>query len=229
MLETRQLIIRDLVDRGSIAESDITDAHRHASTNQTTLLHALVDLGRASHRDLALARARVSEHPYVDLNQFTIDPDNASLLPRSLAERAGVFPIFVIDGVATVAMLDPLDLQSLELIRQATHHEIEPVVCEEPLLRDLIRKAYAAQIAEQSTARTGSSGDAPENGPRNTQATPAAPPERHRSPTTSSNSPTPPRGRRGSRSSPPRAARPRPRGSTPSAPTRSITRARPRP
>ena len=157
MLETRQLIIRDLVDRGSIAEHDIADAHRHASTNQTTLLQSLVELGRSSHRELALSRARVSEHPFVDLNQFTTDLDNASLLPKSLAERAGVFPIFVVDGVATVAMLDPLDLQSLELIRQATHHEIEPVVCEEPLLRELIRKAYSDHGACQTNQATESS------------------------------------------------------------------------
>mgnify|MGYP003109831704 CR=1 FL=1 len=145
MLETRQLILRDLADRGSITEAEIAQAHRHSATHQTTLLHALVDIGSLAHRDLALARARVSEHPFVDLHAFEIDRENAGLLPRSLAERAGAFPIFVVDGVATVAMLDPLDLQSLELIRQATHHEIEPVVCEEPVLRELIKNAYAAQ------------------------------------------------------------------------------------
>ena len=49
---------------------------------------------------------------------------------------------FVVDGVATCAMLDPHDLRALELIRQATHHEIEAVVCEEPLLRECIRIGY---------------------------------------------------------------------------------------
>ena len=145
MLETRQLIISDLLDRGDVTEADLADAHRYSATRQVTTMQALVEMGAATHRSIALARARVSEHPFVDVARFAINRENASLIPRRLAERAGVFPLFVVDGVLTVAMLDPLDLQALELIRQATHHEIDPVVCEEPVLFELIRAAYAAE------------------------------------------------------------------------------------
>ena len=145
MLETRQLIISDLLDRGDITEADLSEAYRYSATRQITTMKALVEMGAATHRAIALARARVSEHPFVDVARFAINRENASLIPRRLAERAGVFPLFVVDGVLTVAMLDPLDLQALELIRQATHHEIDAVVCEEPVLFELIRTAYAAE------------------------------------------------------------------------------------
>lgn len=152
MLETRQLIISDLLDRGDITEADLADAHRYSATRQVTTMQALVEMGAATHRSIALARARVSEHPFVDVARFAINRENASLIPRMLAERAGVFPLFVVDGVLTVAMLDPLDLQALELIRQATHHEIDPVVCEEPVLFELIRAAYASETQDTQTS-----------------------------------------------------------------------------
>lgn len=154
MLETRQLILRDLADRGIIDDTHIAEAHRYAADHLTSIIPALIAIGRVTQRELALARARVSEHPFVDLNEYVIETGNACLLQQQIAERSGVFPIFVVDGVATIAMLDPHDLQLIELIRQATHHEVEPVVCEEPLLRALIQAAYAPESAEPNDSGT---------------------------------------------------------------------------
>ena len=148
MLETRQLILRDLIDRAVITENDLEPAREHAATIQGTILQALVALGRLSQRELALARARVSEQPFVDLERYRIDLQNASLIPEALARRATAFPLFVADGVATVGLIDPDDIQTIELIRQATHHEIAPVVCDEQALIEIIDAAYTGRSAQ---------------------------------------------------------------------------------
>ncbi len=158
-LETRQLILRDLVDRRIISDADIGAAHAHAAATQSTIFQALVETDRLSHRDLALARARVAEHPFVDLDRYDIEPENAALLPAAVARRATAFPVFVIDGVATIGMVDPHDLRSIELIRQATHHEIEPVVCEEHKLRAMIDAAYPTAEAAIHAHDPASTGD----------------------------------------------------------------------
>lgn len=179
MLEVRQLIIRDLIDRGTISESDLCAAHAHAGENQSTILQALIARETISHRDLALARARVSEHPFVDLTRYIIDPENAALIPQSLATKTVAFPIFVSDGIATVGMLNPHDLRAIEIIRQATHHEIEPVVCDETELRRLIATAYGCTEDQHTEIRpaTVAIASAPSAGSRAHAASVSAPEE----------------------------------------------------
>lgn len=143
MLDSDQFVIRDLLERGKISEQDVSLAGEHAVENQSTVLASLVHMDRLSHRDLAITKARICEYPFVDLDRFDIDIGNASLIPSSVAEKIGVFPLFVLDGVVTVAMIDPLDLQAADQVRQITRLEVEPVLCDERLLGTLITRAYS--------------------------------------------------------------------------------------
>ena len=143
MLDSKQILIRHLIERRTISEADVSVAHSHASEQQAGLIRALVETGRLSHRDLALARARVSGVPYVDLSRYTVALENASLLPQRVAERYTAFPIFVVDGVASVAVIDPLDLVAIDAIQTATHHEIDPIICDEDAILKLIQAAYS--------------------------------------------------------------------------------------
>lgn len=142
MLDSKQVLIRHLIERRTISEADVTNAHSYASEQQAGLIRALVETGRLSHRDLALARARLSGVPYVDLSRYAVSLENASLLPKRIAERYTAFPIFVVDGVASVAVIDPLDLVAIDAIQTATHHEIDPIICDEDALKELIEAAY---------------------------------------------------------------------------------------
>lgn len=152
MHDTRQVLLRHLVERRAITDADIAGAHGHASERQACLIQSLIETGRLSHRELALARARVSGVPFVDLSCYNVSTANASLLPQAVAERYVSFPIFVVDGVACVAMIDPLDHAAIEAIRVATHHEVEPIVCDENALRGLIAQAYGVSEQAEQTA-----------------------------------------------------------------------------
>ncbi|USN98750.1 MAG: type II/IV secretion system protein [Phycisphaeraceae bacterium] len=143
MLDTTKFIIRDLLERGKISDEQVSRATSHAAEHQVELLEALVQTQCLTYRDLAVTRARICEYPFVDLDRFDIDHGNGSLIPASVAEKLGVFPLFVIDGVATVAMTDPLDLQAVDQVRQITRLDVEPVLCEEQALRTLIKRAYS--------------------------------------------------------------------------------------
>ncbi|HHN78027.1 MAG TPA: type II/IV secretion system protein [Phycisphaerales bacterium] len=152
MLDSDQFVIRDLLERGKITQDDLAAAGDHAVEKQSSVLDALIEMERLRHRDLAIAKARICEYPYVDLERFDIDIGNASLIPSSVAEKIGAFPLFVLDGVATVAMTDPLDLQAVDQVRQITRLEVEPVLCNERLLRTLIKRAYSMLRSTESIA-----------------------------------------------------------------------------
>ena len=76
-------------------------------------------------------------------------------MPRSLAERLTAFPLFVLDGIATVAMLDPLNLQAIDQVRQVLKADVDPVLADAEQLRSLVARAY-------SHAQTDNVGDAPQ-------------------------------------------------------------------
>jgi type IV pilus assembly protein PilB len=146
-MDTNSFLLRTLIADKLITERDVARAQERPGDP----LESLVTLGVISHRSLAITRAKVCEYPFVDLPLYEIEHKNAAILPRALAEKYQVFPLFVFEQTVTVAMLDPLNLQAIDQVRQIVKREIEPVVCDAQLLKGLIARAY-------SLAQSGSSG-----------------------------------------------------------------------
>lgn len=142
-LDSNQFIVRTLIADRVVAESDVRRAQEHAQSRGGDVLAALLALSVVTPRQLAIARAKVCEYPFVDLAWFDVDVRNASLLPRATADRLGVFPLFCLDGVASVAMLDPLNLQSIDQVRQTLKMDVDPVVVDAEQLKSLIARAYS--------------------------------------------------------------------------------------
>ncbi len=143
VLDPTPFILRELLARGEMTDADVARAKAHSAHSGGSVIDALTTLSLVTPRQLAIARAKICEHPFVDLERYEIDAAGATLLPRSTAERLLAFPLFVVDGVATVAIEDPLNLQAIDEIRQAMRLEVDPVLCETPRLRALIARAYS--------------------------------------------------------------------------------------
>jgi type IV pilus assembly protein PilB len=143
MLGSSDYLIRCLVEEGFATQEQINAASETARANSISVEEALMRDGAVSGRDLALARSVLCEYPFVDLDAYEIDINNAALLPRSVAEKVVAFPLFVFEGLATVGMHDPLNLRAIDQLRQLLRVDIDPVLCEEQSLRALISKAYS--------------------------------------------------------------------------------------
>lgn len=152
MLDSRNFIIRTLIADGQLTEADLRRATEHSIASGGELLDSLVQLSITSSRKLAIAKAKICEYPFIDLSHYEIDFSLAKLLPRNVAERLNAFPVFVVDGVATVAMLDPLNLQSIDQIRQHLRCDVDPVQGDSEQLRALISRAYSLAKASESDA-----------------------------------------------------------------------------
>ncbi len=142
-MDSTQFLIRTLVAEGTVAQADVTAAEAHTAREGGDVLGSLAALGLASARRLAIARAKICEYPFVDLGVFDVDIANTRLFPRQAAEKLVAFPLFICDGVATVAMLDPLNLQGIDQARQLLKLDVDPVLCEPDQLRALIARAYS--------------------------------------------------------------------------------------
>lgn len=143
MLNGSEYLVRSLVDEGVLSAAQAEHAKRAAMDAGETVEQALVKLGHVSPRDIGLAQALLLEVPFADLSAYDIDIANAGLMPRSVAEKHGAFPLFVQGAVVTVGMIDPLNIKAIDQLRQLIKGDIEPVLCLPEALGAIIGKAYS--------------------------------------------------------------------------------------
>lgn len=149
MLDSRNFVIRTLLADGVIKDAEVKRATEHSMATGGDLVDSLVALNLVSSRRVAIARAKLCEYPFVDINHYEVDIRHATFMPRTVAERLVAFPLFVVDGTATVAMLDPLNLQAIDQIRQVMKMDIEPALADADQLRTLITRAYSLTRTEE--------------------------------------------------------------------------------
>ncbi len=78
-------------------------------------------------------------------DQYPIDMNLARLIPFETAQKLQVAPLRKKGRLLTVAMTDPLDINTLDSIEITTNSEVEPVVCTEREVNQLINGLYGMQ------------------------------------------------------------------------------------
>ncbi|MCZ6835903.1 MAG: GspE/PulE family protein [Planctomycetota bacterium] len=132
-----------LIEAGFLTEAKLADVRAFAADGDLDFIDALTESNAISSRDIALLRADVGEVPFVELDDFEASYANTRLLPQSFAERFDAYALFVIEGVLTLAMDDPLNLEATDQARQITRCEVDAVLCDRKKLRALISRAYS--------------------------------------------------------------------------------------
>ena len=142
-------LVLELVRRGLVSEEEAAHA---SETGDDHAARVLVTQGIVSSRDVALTAASIAETPFVDLARYDVSHGNASLLPRAIAESHTAFPLFVFDEGVVVGVADPMDYRGLDQIRQRLSVDVDAVVCEPELLKELIERAYRGTSADVQTS-----------------------------------------------------------------------------
>ena len=131
-----------LLEEGRVTAEHLEEARRYGIEHQVDLVDALISTGAIHGREIALAKAGICEAPFAALEEFEACFTNTQLVPRAVAERYCLFPLFKIDNVLTLAMDDPLNLEAMDQARQFAKCEVDAVLCDREQLRPLISRAY---------------------------------------------------------------------------------------
>jgi hypothetical protein len=87
-------------------------------------------------------------HPH----KHSVDVTLAQFIPPGIARKHQVAPLKKKGSLLTLAMVDPLDINAMDAIEKLTDHEVEPVVCTESDMNQLIRHIYGTlNTADWST------------------------------------------------------------------------------
>ena len=102
----------------------------------------LVKLGFVQEEDLLPFLAEQMGVPHARVREGLIDPEVVKCIPREVAEEVCGLVLFRVKNVLTVALADPQNLATLDLLEQLTGLRVRPVLAMRNSLEHLIPRVY---------------------------------------------------------------------------------------
>lgn len=118
--------------RDGLLEYDVLDkAQRLASAQGVNIGQTLISSNIIDEATLLKFLEKKLHIPYVNLEDYSLDPKCLKYISFQDARKYNVIPLFKIEDVLTVAMADPLDLFVIDKIIESAECSIEPVISSE--------------------------------------------------------------------------------------------------
>jgi type IV pilus assembly protein PilB len=128
MSKKRQKLGETLVGWGVIDPNALADALAYAKEHRKRIGEALVELELCGEDDVVKALATQFGLEYIDLEGHQVDRDVLKLIPSKLCEDYMILPLGEDNGRLKVIITDPLDLETLDLLRFRLNKEITPTL-----------------------------------------------------------------------------------------------------
>ncbi|MFC1553759.1 type II secretion system ATPase GspE [candidate division KSB1 bacterium] len=129
--KSRQRIGDILLAAKAISEEQLKKGLQLQKQKGIQLGKALIQSGFITQEKIMEAISEQLELPSIYLNTYQIDTQNLALIEENFARTKNILPLFKIDNTLTIAMVDPLDVFTIDELNQKLNLEIEAAVCTE--------------------------------------------------------------------------------------------------
>ena len=117
-----------LVEWGIINATELAKAVDHARAKNLRMGEALQDLKLCSENNVYKALAAQHNLEYIDLDKSSVAPNAINMIPDELMKKHLILPLGQENGRLRVAIHDPLDLETLDILRFRLNREIRTVL-----------------------------------------------------------------------------------------------------
>src|SRR4051812_26370678 len=131
-----------LMEVGVISQDQMNQALAAADGSEKDLSKWLIDLGFTTEEKIMKGIGIKAKVPYFTSLEGLYTTDSGNIISEELARRLQVVPLFRIDNVATIAMINPLDLFVIDSLVKTTGMKIDRVVCMRSTIFEPINKLY---------------------------------------------------------------------------------------
>lgn len=102
-------------------------------------------------KQLLRAKAEFLGVGFVDLDKVPFSPQSVSLISRNLAEHYRLFPFDINNKkkILSVAMVNPMDLETIEFLEKRTGMRIKPFLAQASQIEQKIKEGYAQDITKE--------------------------------------------------------------------------------
>jgi len=131
-----------LVDLGIVNADQVAKTRREAETSGVGVVDLLLANKLVRPADVTQAKAAQFGAEVIQLGGVRIPDDVISIIPRHIAKKYRVVPVFKSDGKVAVAIADPSDLNTIDTLTHLLNAEIELRVASEPDIEAALNKYY---------------------------------------------------------------------------------------
>jgi len=146
--KTKKRLGEILTEWGVVTEAGIEEALDYAETEGVRIGEAMIALGLADEEDVTKAISVQYDMEYVDLERNIVHATEVSLLPEERIKRHLVIPMSRDEkGRLKVAVTDPLDLETLDMLRFMLNEEPIPILASKSKVRAYIDQNVGTNIS----------------------------------------------------------------------------------
>ena len=143
MAEKDDYLADILVDLGFVSAEKVAETRREAQAAGVGVVDLLVANKAVKPADVTQAKASHFGAEVVNLSELQIADDVIAAIPRNIARKYRVVPIYKHDNNITVALADPSDLDTIDSLTHLLQAEIDLRVASEPDIEAALSKYYA--------------------------------------------------------------------------------------
>jgi general secretion pathway protein E/type IV pilus assembly protein PilB len=141
--EKDDYLIDILVDLGFVTPDKVAELRPEAQAAGVGLVDLMVANKLIRPADVTQAKAAHFGAEVVNLSEVKIPDDVIATVPRHIARKYRVVPVFKHDGSLTVALADPSDLDTIDSLNHLLRMEISLQVASESDIESALSKYYA--------------------------------------------------------------------------------------
>jgi type IV pilus assembly protein PilB len=132
-----------LVDLGFVSPEKVAEARQEAQASGVGVVDLMVANKVVRPEDVTQAKAAHFGAEVVNLSELKIADDVIASIPRHIARKYRVVPVFKHDNSITVALADPSDLDTIDSLTHLLRAEIDLRVASEADIEAALSKYYA--------------------------------------------------------------------------------------
>jgi type IV pilus assembly protein PilB len=134
-----------LTDLGFVTPEQVAKARQEAQAAHVGVVDLMVANGLVRSADVTQAKAAHFGAEVVNLSEIKISDEVISMIPRHIAKKYRVVPVFKHGDTLTVAISDPSDLNTLDSLTHLLHAEINHQVASDEDIEVALNKYYGAE------------------------------------------------------------------------------------
>ncbi len=140
-----------LLKEGALSEKEAKEVELLHLQSDKSQEEVLLDKGLANKKQIFKAKSKLHEIPFVDLEKEGFSPISVSYVPKSVAERYNLVPFKVDEDkkVISVAMSNPLDLETIEFLEKKTEMSVTVYYALPEQIDQMIADHYEQELTTQ--------------------------------------------------------------------------------
>ena len=151
MTNNDEYILEILQGVGLVSQAQAQEALDWASQNDRPVIDALVYKKIASKSDILKSLAGQFGMEFISLAAVEVDQEVVDLVPGDVARRYKIIPLYKNENTITVALGDPLDVETLDSLRYILHCGVEPNVALPEEIEAALDRYYPASASTMAT------------------------------------------------------------------------------